>query len=73
MRSTQGRGEDGFWCDLPVVRVVWSLGGGGFSAALEPVALTVHLQDVDVVGSRSSRAPVRRSEPNTSVLLCIRI
>ena len=46
---------------------VRSLGGGGRPAALEAVALAVHLQDVHVVGGRSSRAPVRRSEPKTSV------
>ena len=34
---------------------------------LEPVALAIHLQDADVVGEPSSSAPVRRSEPKTSV------
>ena len=29
---------------------VRNLEGGGFPAALEPVALAVHFQDVDVVG-----------------------
>ena len=35
-------------------------------AALESVAVAVHLQDMDVVVRRSS-APVRRSDPKTSV------
>ena len=42
--------EDGFRRDLWVVQVVRSLRGGVFPAALEAVALAVHLQDVDVVG-----------------------
>ena len=63
---------------------VHSAGGVSTPAALvEPVAVAVHLEDVDVVGEaveerpvrrsrrapvrRSRRAPVRRSEPNTSV------
>jgi len=37
------------------------------AALLEAVAVAVHLQDVHVVGSWSSWAPVRRSEPRTSV------
>ena len=32
------------------MRLVLSLGGNSLSATLEPVALAVHLQDVDVVG-----------------------
>ena len=35
---------------LTVVGCVWSLGSGVLPAALEPVALSVHLQDVDMVG-----------------------
>ena len=46
----KGLEEDCFWCGLPVVPVVWSLGRGGFPAALEAVALTVHFEDVDVMG-----------------------
>ena len=38
------------WCALFFRAIVWSLGRGGFPAALESVALAVHLQDVDVVG-----------------------
>ena len=45
----QTRQEDCFGCDLPVVPVVRSLGCGVLPAALEAVALAVHLQDVDVV------------------------
>ena len=52
---------------LTVVGCVWSLGSGVLPAALEAVALTVHFQDVYVVGERSSSAPVSLSEPNTSV------
>ena len=43
-----GRGSvDGALC---VFRLLWSLGRGGFPAALESVAFAVHFQDVDVVG-----------------------
>ena len=61
-----GRGSiDGALC---VFRLLWSLRGGVLPAALEAVALAVQLQDVDVVRcSRSSSAPVSRSEPKTSV------
>jgi hypothetical protein len=34
---------------------------------LQAIAVAVHLQDMNVVGRRSSRAPVRRSEPRISV------
>ena len=37
--------------------IVWSLGRGGFPAALEPVALAVHFQDVDVVGEPVQQRP----------------
>ena len=47
---TSGQEGDGFRCVLPVVFIVWNLGRSGFPAALEAVALAVHLQDVDVVG-----------------------
>ena len=43
-------GGGGFWCDIPVARVVWSLRRGGFPVVLETVAVAVHLQDVDMVG-----------------------
>ena len=50
------------------IRVVWSLRRGVLPAALEAVALAAHLQDVDVWWvRRSSNAPLRRSDPNTSV------
>ena len=42
--------EDGFWRDLWVVQVVRSLTRGVIPAVPQPVALAVHLQDVDVVG-----------------------
>ena len=34
-----------------------SLGGNSLSATLEPVALAVHLQDVDVVGEAVQQGP----------------
>ena len=37
-------------CGLFFVGIVWSWGLGVLPAALEPVALAVHLQDVDVMG-----------------------
>ena len=36
-------------------------------ALVEPIAVAVHLEDVDVVGERSRSAPVSRSEPNAPV------
>ncbi len=48
--QNQGMGADWVLSGLGVVRVVRILGHGGLPAALEPVALAVHLQDVDVVG-----------------------
>ncbi len=67
-RCVGHRAGGGFWCDLPFVRVVRSLRGGVFPAALEPVALAVHFQDVDVVGETVQQcAPVSLSDPNTSV------
>ena len=50
-----------------VVRIIRDLGSNVLPAVPEAVAVAVHLQDMDVVGERSSSAPVRRSEPNTSV------
>ena len=60
-RGPQFRSESG------VDRIIRYLGGGALPAVLETVAVAVHLQDVNVVGERSSRAPVSLSEPNTSV------
>ena len=45
-----GLGRDSVDSALCVVRVFGSLGHGVVAAALEPVTLAVHLQDVDVVG-----------------------
>ena len=51
-----------------VVRIIRDLGGGTLPAVAEAVALAVHFKNVDVVCvRRSSSAPVRRSDPNTSV------
>ncbi len=36
-------------------------------AVFEPVAAAVHLEDVNVMGERSSSAPVRRSEAKMPV------
>ena len=49
------------------MRLVLSLGGNSLSATLEPVALAVHLQDVDVVGEAVQQGPVSLSDPKTSV------
>ena len=61
VRGPKVRSESGVF---PIVR---DLVGGALPAVAEAVAGAVHLQDMDVVVSRSSSAPVRRSEPNTSV------
>ena len=42
---------------LGVIWVVRSMGRGVFPAALEAVALAVHLQDVDVVGEAVQQRP----------------
>ena len=42
--------REGVRGDLGVVRLFRGLGGGVVPAVLEPVALAVHFQDVDVVG-----------------------
>jgi len=54
--------------------VRWSVGQVGGSgtvlsplALLEPIAVAVHLEDMEVMVSRSSSAPVSRSEANTPV------
>ena len=52
--------EDGFWCDLWVVQVVQSLTRGVIPAVLEPVALAVHFQDVEVMSEADQQ---RASEP----------
>ena len=44
-------------CELSVVRFVWWRRCGGLPAALEPVALAVHLQDVDVMGEPVQQRP----------------
>ena len=67
-----GRGEvrsrgPQVWSESGVVRSIRDLGSNVLPAVPEAVAIAVHLQDMDVVGERSSSAPVRRSEPNTSV------
>ena len=59
--------EDGFWRDLWVIWFARGLCCSVLPAALEAVAFAVHLQDVDVVGGRSSNPPVSRSEPKISV------
>ena len=67
-----GRGEvrsrgPQVWSESGVVRIIRDLGSNVLPAVPEAVAVAVHLQDMDVVGERSSSAPVGRSEPNTSV------
>ena len=55
------------WIESGVFRLVRDLVGGALPAVAEAVAVAVHLQDRDVVGEPVSSAPVRRSDPNTSV------
>jgi len=43
------------------------VGAGVALAVFEPVAAAVHLEDVNVMGERSSSAPVRRSEAKMPV------
>ena len=43
------------------------VGAGVALAVFEPVAVAVHLEDVNVMGERSSSAPVRRSEAKMPV------
>ena len=40
-----------------VVRIIRDLGDSGLPATLEPVALAVHFQDVDVVGEAVQQGP----------------
>ena len=57
-----------FECNLRGSRLFLGLRRVGVPpAALETVALAVHLQDVHVVGETVQHAPVSRSEPKTSV------
>jgi len=54
-------------CEYQSPVVCKSLGLVGLPALLEAEAIPVHLQDMDMVGKRSRRAPVSRSEPKISV------
>ena len=54
--SDRGKGEQ-FWYELGVFWVVWRLGSGVLPAALEAVAVAVHLQDVNVVGESVQQRP----------------
>jgi hypothetical protein len=48
---------------LVLLRPGWAAAGG----LPQAVAVAIHGQDADVGGSRSSRAPVRRSDPRMEV------
>ena len=56
-RQNQGMGADWVLSGLVVVWCVCRLGRGDLPAALEPVALAVHLQDVHVVGEAVQQRP----------------
>ena len=47
LQEQDGGSVDSVLC---VFRLLWSLRGGVLPAVLQPVALAIHLQDVDVVG-----------------------
>ena len=60
-RGPQFRGESG------VVRIIRDLGSNALPAVPEAVAVTVHLQDVDVVGEPIQQGSGQSLRPETSV------